>query len=132
MDAKQNLENMKQGYKDFAEGNLDAIRDRFSPDIIFHVPGNNQVSGDYKGVDDVFGFFGKLIEGTNGTFKIDPHDFLANEDHGVAIVTTSGERDGKSLSMKTVHVWNVDAEGKLTENWTFVEDQATADDFWGS
>jgi uncharacterized protein len=49
-------------YDAFSRGDLDALRQAWSPNIVWDVAGRSPVAGDYKGVDAVLGFFGKLIE----------------------------------------------------------------------
>lgn len=56
-----NAELLRKGYDAFSRGDLDTIRNEvFSADIVLHVAGRNLLSGEYRGVDAVFGFFGKL------------------------------------------------------------------------
>src|SRR3954454_24265968 len=68
--AHPNADLLNKGYDAFDKGDMDTIRGLFADDIVFHVPGNSQVSGEYRGTDGVFGFFGKLVELSGGTFKI--------------------------------------------------------------
>lgn len=54
-----NADLLRKGYDAFSKGDLDTIKNEvFSPDVVFHVAGRNPLSGDYRGVDEVFGFFG--------------------------------------------------------------------------
>jgi hypothetical protein len=46
------------------------------------------------------GFFGKLMELSGGTFRIEIHDVVANDTHGVVLVTTHGERGGQRLAVR--------------------------------
>jgi ketosteroid isomerase-like protein len=126
----QNAETFKRGYAAFGQGDMDTLKEVFAPELVWHAPGNNSVSGDYKGIDDVLGFFGRIFQETNGTLKIDVHDILANDTHGVAITTFTGQRNGKSMDMRGVHVVHFNGDGKLTESWQFPEDTAEADRFW--
>lgn len=127
-----NLALMKKGYDAFTSGDLEALKDLFAPDIVWHVPGNNPLAGDYKGQDEVFGFFMKLAQETQGTFKLEIHDMLANDTHGVALVRASGERNGARLEQPNVHVFHTSSDGKLTEFWGMTEDQTAADAFWNA
>jgi ketosteroid isomerase-like protein len=106
---------MRKGYKAFAEGDLDAIRELFADDIVWHVGGRNKLSGDYKGIDEVFGFFGKLME-VGQNLKQEIHDVIANDEHAVVLVTTSMEVNGAPLKDNAVHVFHVQ-DGKATEFW---------------
>lgn len=124
-----NLEAARAGYKAFAEGDMETLNDVMSDDIVWHFPGDNIMSGDYKGKEEVFAMFARLAQETGGTFKNDVHDLLANDDHGVALVDQSAERGGKRLENRSVHVshWK---DGKLTEFWSMQEDQKAADEFF--
>jgi ketosteroid isomerase-like protein len=124
-----NIQRLREGYDAFARGDLDALRERFAPDIVWHIGGNSPLAGDYKGHDEVFGYFMKLAEMTGGTLKLEIHDLLANDTHAVALTRGSAQREGKSLDMNQVHVFHVNDEGKITEFWGFPEDQAAADAF---
>ena len=125
-----NAETFKRGYAAFGQGDMDTMRELLSPDLVWHAPGNNALSGDYKGIDEVLGFFGRSFQETDGTLSIDVHDILANDTHGVAITTFTGQRKGKSINMRGVHVVHFDSDGKLSESWQFPEDSAEADSFW--
>jgi ketosteroid isomerase-like protein len=126
-----NVARLKKGYDAFASGDLDTLRDLFADDILWHVPGNNPLAGDYKGQDEVFGFFAKIAQETGGTFKLELHDVLANDEHAVALVRLSAERNGKRLDGEPgVNVLHVNAEGKTTEFWGFSQDSAKIDEFW--
>ena len=125
-----NATKTREGYEAFARGDLEAVRDFFDADIVWHVPGNSPLAGDYKGVDEVLGFFGKIFELSSGTFKIDVHDILANDDHVVVLAESSAQRDGKQLQDRGVSVYHSNADGKMTEAWFYSADQAKDDEFW--
>jgi len=88
-----------------------------------------EISGDYKGRDQVFGFFGKLMELSGGTAKIEVHDILANDDHAVAIVTGTATRGEVSLTGNDVHIFHV-RNGQVVEFWDSPLDQYAGDEFW--
>jgi uncharacterized protein len=41
----------------------------FADDIVFHQPGRNPTSGDYRGIDRVLGLLRTLAERSGGTFR---------------------------------------------------------------
>lgn len=96
---------------------------------MWHVGGRNPLSGDYRGRDEVFGFFAKVAEHTGGTFKLDIHDVLANDTHGVALVKATGQREGKTLDDNQVNVFHIE-DGKVTEFWGHPGDAYAADEFF--
>ena len=127
--AHPNVELLRQGYDAFEKGDLDTLRVLFADDIVFHVSGHSPLAGDYRGQDEVFGFFGKLVELTGGTFKLDVHSILADDEHGTVLSTTTAQREGRSLTEMTVDVFHL-ADGKVTEVWTIAEDQQAGDEFF--
>lgn len=127
--AHANEELLRSGYEAFAKGDLDTVMGIFDDDITWHVPGHNLIAGDYRGHEDVMGFFAQLHELSAGTFTVEPHDFLANDTHVVVLVREQAKRQGKELNHQEAHIWHV-ANGKATDFWGASTDQAQADEFW--
>ncbi|HET6915630.1 MAG TPA: nuclear transport factor 2 family protein, partial [Acidimicrobiales bacterium] len=116
MGAQENAELLRSGYEAFSTGDMETVAKLFAPDIRWNISGRSQISGTYTGHDEVFGFFGKLMELTGNTFSVAIHDLLASDDHVVVIVKESGTRNGTSLESDEVHVWHVE-DGRATEFW---------------
>lgn len=127
--AHRNEELLRKGYAAFIEGDLAAIRELFAEDIVWHEPGNNPLSGTYKGRDEVFGFLAQVVTLSEGTFSLEVHDILANDTHGVAILSANATRNGMSYNGRSVDVAHI-VDGKVVEFWAFLDDQAAADAFW--
>jgi uncharacterized protein len=118
-----NVALLRKGYKAFTEGDMETIDALFDDDIVWHVPGKSMLSGDYKGKEEVINMFGRLFQETGGTFKIEIHDVLANDEHSVCINTISGERNGTPFETRGVDVFHPTPDGKVKEYWGLVEDQ---------
>lgn len=125
-----NVELARRAYAAFAAGDMNTVRDLIADEAVWHVLGHSPIAGDYKGKDEIFGFFGQLMARTDGTFRLEVHDILANDEHGVTLVTERAERNGKSWVSRAVHVSHPDSEGRVKEFWSFQEDQAASDAFW--
>lgn len=125
-----NIQRSKRAYEAFGKGDMATVSDLIANDVIWHVGGSSPLAGDYKGKDAVFGFFGKLMEMTGGTFKLKVHDILANDEHSVTLVTATAERNGKKLDTRQAHVTHPDSEGRVKEFWAFDENQAASDQFY--
>ncbi len=124
-----NLERARKGYEAFGKGDMETVSELMDDGIVWHVSGDNPLSGDYEGKDAIMGYFGRLMQETGGTFKNDVHDMLANDEHGVALVNVSATRSDKSIEMPSVQVFHM-TDGKMTEFWAFSQDTAAFDDFW--
>lgn len=124
-----NVELLRTGYNAYSTGDMDVLTRLFADDVLWHVAGRSQLSGDYKGRDAVFGFFGKLMELSGATAKIEVHDILANDDHAVALVTGTATRGGTSFEGQDVHTFHV-RDGQVVEFWDSPVDQYAADEFW--
>jgi ketosteroid isomerase-like protein len=68
------------------------------------------------------------MELTGGSFRVELHDALANDEHAVALYVARGEREGRTLEDKSVLVSHV-RNGKLAETWQHSGDQYAADEF---
>jgi uncharacterized protein len=121
---------LRQGYAAFADGDLDTVRSLLAEDIVWHNGGANQLSGEYTGREEVLDLFGQLMEVTGGTFRLDVHDVLANDMHGIVLVTMHAEREGETLDMDEVHIWHLE-QGQAEEFWSFAENVAEMDRFFG-
>jgi uncharacterized protein len=124
-----NEELLREGYAAFAEGDVDTVMGLFADDIKWHVSGRSMVSGDYKGKEEVGAFFGKMNELSNGTFRVELRDVLANDDHGAVLLRETAQREGKSIDSNHVHVWRL-RDGKAAEFWDYPSDQKTDEEFW--
>ncbi len=103
---------------------MDTISRVFDDNIEWHSAGTSPLSGDYRGKEAVIGYFGKLMELTEGTFHQEIHAILADDDH-VVVVTDYGHDKPKSFTGHSVFVWHV-RDGKAAECWALPADQAAA------
>ena len=126
-----NVTLLRRGYEAFAQGDMDTLNNLFADNIVWHEGGRNPLSGDYKGIEQVLGLFGKLFELTEGTIKVEVHDILANDEHAVALVTISASRKGKRFSGTSVDVFHV-RDGKAAEFWDNVTDRYKLDEVFNA
>lgn len=122
-----NLVAARAGYEAFASGDMAALGELLADDVIWHVGGSNELTGDYLGKQSVFRLFARLVE--EAGFRTEVHDILANDSHGVALVTTYATRDGETISDRAVQVFHM-SDGKLTEFWMFPENARVIDQIW--
>jgi ketosteroid isomerase-like protein len=127
--AHPNEDLVRRGFAAFGTGDIATLRELLADDTVWHVGGRSPITGDYKGKDEVLGFFAQLAERAGGTFRVDVHDMLANDEHVVALVKGTAERQGKTLNDNGVQVFHV-KDGKVTEEWFHPGDQYANDEFW--
>ena len=116
-------------YEAFGRGDLAEVESLFSPDAIFHQPGRNPTSGDYKGVSEILRLLRSLAERSGGTFRGTVHDILGSDDHAIGLLRVTAARKDRALDMPVVHVVHV-TNGRITEVWAHPRDQYAVDAFW--
>jgi uncharacterized protein len=122
---------LREAFAAFMRGDLEALQTKyFAEDIRYHVAGRSQIAGDYEGIGEVLGFFGRLFELSGGTLRLELHDVVANDEHGVALFKVLAERDGKQLADDEILIAHPTADGKAAEIWTQSTDVYTSDEFW--
>ena len=130
MTEHPNVEQARRGYEAFAKGDLATLSELIADDVVWHVNGVGPLTGDYRGRDQVFGLFGRLAEETGGTFRLDVHDILANDEHTAVLATLSASRAGKSIETPVVNVSHNDGDGRITEFWASTTDPEASINFW--
>lgn len=120
--AHPNETTLRSLLKEFAAGNMEATRQYCQPDMIVHLPGSNQLSGDYKSYDDfVTRGLGKIMELTGQQFSLEPHEVFGNDQHGIGVYNVKATRDGKTLEWRQVNVYHF-RDGKIAEAWINVHE----------
>lgn len=135
MDEHPNATRVRDGYQAFLNGDFTWLGNALTTDVVWHLPGNNQFSGTYRGQEDVFGLFAKFVEVLGQIPQLEIHDVVGNDRHVVALVTqTLTNPAGETGSLRFVQVFHPspDDPDKVQEVWTFNEDQAATDAFLAS
>jgi len=127
--AAANRELIERAYSAFAKGDIPAVLQVLDEEILWHVPGRGPLSRDYRGHQEVLGFFQHFTTLSGGTFRIQVDDVLSNDERVIVLVTESAERNGRKWSSPQVHAWTVN-DGKASTFWQYQGDQQTEDEFW--
>jgi ketosteroid isomerase-like protein len=112
----------RRAYEAFNSGDLAAVREFNDPNVVWHVEGRSRFAGDKRGIDATLAFFGELMQASGGTFRLEVHDIVANDDHAVALVTSHIEAGGKTVEGRAAHVLHM-KNGKATESWFYGDNQ---------
>ena len=128
--AHPNEDTVRQGYKAFGEGDMDTLRSLFAPDVVHVATGNNPLAAEYKGVDEVLGYYGKLFELSDGTFTAELKSTRAEgDDKVVATHHDKARRGDKTLDQDETLTFSLSG-GKITRLEENHSDQAAYDAFW--
>ena len=116
-------------YAAFASGDMDALATFFAEDVVWHSPGQNPISGTYEGRAATFASFAEEFERSGGTYSVEVHDVLANDEHIVAFLHATADREGKRLDQGYAIVFQM-RDGKVHAAWEVWKDQPSVDEFW--
>lgn len=107
----------------------EAERAQIAPDIVWHVPGHNPVSGIYRGFDEYTRLMpSRMAPLTQWDFTVE--DIMVNGDHVVARISFKGERKSKRVDLRGAHIMRLNDAGQIVEGWGFTSDQDALDDFF--
>lgn len=125
-----NEEILRMQDKALQAGDMEAFWGTFAPDVVFHIAGKNPFAGTYKGVEALQGTFAKWMSASD-SLELETHDIVANDTHGVVLQNYRAKKGGKTLDAKSVLICHVKG-GRIVEGWTFDENQAASDAFYGA
>jgi uncharacterized protein len=100
-----------------------------SDDVVWHVPGRSPIAGDYRGHDQVLGYFATRRARANTSLRVQPRAVLADDRWAVQLADGHLERDGQRLGWRTAGVFRF-ADGRIAECWLLPFDQYRFDEIW--
>jgi ketosteroid isomerase-like protein len=123
---RRNIEIVKRMYT-----GDEAERANIAAEIVWHVPGHNPVSGEYRGFDA----YARLMP--ERMAPLSRWDFelgavMVNGDYVMTTFRLQGERRGKVVDLRGGHLFRLTADGEVAEGWGFTDDQAALDDFFSA
>ena len=120
----------RQYMEAFHAWRVDAMRDFYSDDVVWHVAGNHRLSGDYRGKNELFEYFRTVRDLTGGSLILEPESILASDRHTAMFTRVRGSRAGRALDVLLAQVMTVGPDGRWTEYWAVADDQEAVDAFW--
>lgn len=129
MDEHPNVALVRRAYEAFAVGDLATVGELLDDEIVYHFGGRSPLAADYRGKQQVFGFWGRQFELTGGTLRIVPSVIAATDEYAFVRLQATAERGGRTLSAPGVNVIRL-RDGKASEFWTYTDDQYALDEFW--
>jgi hypothetical protein len=106
-------------------GDMQATIDGLADDVVWHeigsaepIHGKAAVAARWAGMADA-----------GGSFSVELHDVVANDDHAVALMTATVSMGDHTFSYRTAEIYHM-RDGKITERWAFSDDTAAINAFF--
>ena len=106
-------------------GDMQATIDGLADDVVWHeigspepIQGKAAVAARWAGMSDA-----------GGSFSVELHDVVANDDHAVALVTATVSMGDQTFSYRSAEIYHM-RDGKVTERWAFSDDTAAINAFF--
>jgi uncharacterized protein len=107
-------------YDCFTSGDMDTLAELIAPDVVWHVPGDNLISGTYTSRDGIFGCFSKIFELSGGSYQPQLLDILADDNYTVALLHANARHGDKVLDQDYAFIMRIrnGQIAELQEAWT--------------
>jgi ketosteroid isomerase-like protein len=115
------VERLQRGMAAFGQGDADTMKSMMSPDIVWHVPGDNPLAGDYHGPDAVVEMLGESQRRSGG--QVEPIDVLVGAEFLVSFTRFTND-DGFDVMFADALRYDDD---QIVEYWSLASDQAAWD-----
>src|SRR3954451_4506067 len=121
MSAQEDAELVRRGYEAFIAGDMEWLNEHLHENVVWHVPGHNLWSGDYRGREEVLGYFARSVQVALPEFEI--HDIVASDDHVVVLTKIRWRRNDNAATFedRVGQVFHLEG-GRVIEVWTMGED----------
>jgi uncharacterized protein len=95
-----------------------AVRELLASDVVWREAGVEDYSGEHHGRDEVTALLRRLVEVTEGSFRLEVLDFVATADHVATNVSWSAERSGTRVEGYDLAVFRI-VNGRIASAWFF-------------
>ena len=123
-----------KAYAALATGERNEIAKYWDENMVWQVPGHNQLSGWKHGLDEFMHFMQRVGELSGGSFRMQAITVMVNDDYSCDVTNNQGTRAGdssKKLNIDVAHVlrWK---DGKVIAGKGGIMGDGTAqyDEFW--
>jgi uncharacterized protein len=124
-----NVETLRRIDEAQVAGDLETAFSQYTDDVLGHVGGDNQLSGDYRGLEQLQAMVGRFME-ASGEYSFEHHAYLADDEHGIVLQRGTMRRGGETFSTNEAFVVHF-RDGKVSEFWYQPWDQAGVDAWFG-
>ncbi|MER5205099.1 nuclear transport factor 2 family protein [Streptomyces sp. NPDC002825] len=124
---------IRRGYEAFSKGDMETLATMMTSDCTQHVPGESQISGHYKGRDNVIGGYYRMLgELSGGTVRVDLKGvYVDGRGHAISTHRFFAEHGDRGIEMDGALFFTL-VGGKISDIDECVDDIVEADSFWGT
>ena len=94
-----NAELLERAFAAFGRDALTVAR-TLADDVVWRVPGDTAMSGEYRGRDQVLQFLRQTRVQSDNTYRTELRYVVADDDRAVAVYRARGERRGRTLDIE--------------------------------
>jgi ketosteroid isomerase-like protein len=124
-----NVQTLETFYANLAKNDVPAALSLCMDNVTFQVAGKSRLAGKFTKANFGEGWVTPLRELSGSTHKMEIHDILAGDQHGTVLATHRLTRSGKTVELRTVHVWRFEG-GKPLAGYEYPRDLYQFDAVW--
>ena len=114
----------------FSRGDFETLGSFLAEDVVWHVGGNHELSGDYRGRNAALAYCAEAFALAGGTLHGEPFEILVSDRHAGVFNRITGQRDGRKFDAVFAQAIRFDNEGRWAEYWALADEQDEVDAFW--
>ena len=119
---------VEKSWQAVAASDVETLLKTWSPEIVWHVTGNNPWRGDHVGSEAILEYLAQVGE-SGETYDATLADVMASDDRAALVFHVKTRRGAVSLETSYVLLVRI-SEGRIAEVWTLALDPAAVDEFW--
>ena len=123
-----NAELLERAFAAFGRDALTVAR-TLAEDVVWRVPGDTVMSGEYRGRDDVLQFLRQTRVQSDNTYRTELRYVVADDERAVAVYRARGERKGRTLDIEQA-LFCVIRDGVLVDVTAVPLDYPAFVEFW--
>ena len=117
---------LRKGHEAFNDRDRDALLGLIADDAAWNVPGDNPMSGTYRGRDQIWeNVFAPMWD---APLRIETHEVISTNKHVTARVELVANLGGEERRFELFETARFE-DGKLIGRWSFIDDQSAVDQF---